>query len=184
VQGGSTVEVFSTDRGRVAICVCYDIEFPEVVRIAAKQGARLIFCPFNTDGRPGYLRVRNCALARCIENHVYVVLAGCTGNLPFVENAHIHYAQSGIYTPSDIEFARDGIAAECQPNVETVVIRDVDLELLRRHRYAGSTQNWKRSAARRLRAHVSRRIRADQSVSVRRKWPPNEHDSRAPRRVW
>lgn len=142
VQGGSTVEVFNTDRGRVAICVCYDVEFPELLRIAAKQGAQLIFCPFNTDGRPGYLRVRNCALARCIENHVYMVLAGCTGNLPFVENADIHYAQSGIYTPSDIEFARDGIAAECEPNVETVVIRDVDLELLRRHRYAGSTQNW------------------------------------------
>ena len=39
-------------------------------------------------------------------------------------------------------FARDAIAAECTPNVETVVIHDVDLELLKRHRSSGSTLNW------------------------------------------
>lgn len=142
VDGGSKLEVFVTDRGRIAINVCYDIEFPELARLAARQGAQILFCPYNTDSRPAYLRVRHCAQSRCIENHVYVVIAGCTGNLPFVENADIHYAQSGIYTPSDIAFARDGIAAECEPNIETVVMHDVDLELLRRHRYTGATQNW------------------------------------------
>lgn len=141
VEGGSRVEVFDTDRGRVAINVCYDIEFPELARIAAKQGAQILFCPFNTDERAAYLRVRHCAQARCIENHLYVVLAGCTGNLPQVQNADIHYAQSAILTPCDFPFARDGIAAECQPNVETLVIHDVDLEPLRRHRYRGATQN-------------------------------------------
>jgi predicted amidohydrolase/ribosomal protein S18 acetylase RimI-like enzyme len=142
VQGGSKVHVFDTDRGRIAINVCYDIEFPELARLCAKQGAQILFCPFNTDERSAYLRVRHCAQARCIENHLYVVIAGCTGNLPFVENADIHYAQSGIFTPADIAFARDGIAAECEPNIETIVMHDVDLELLRRHRYTGATQNW------------------------------------------
>jgi len=142
VEGGGSVEVFDTDRGRIAISVCYDIEFPELSRVAAKKGAQIIFCPFNTDERSGYLRIRYCAQARCIENHVYVATSGCVGNLPFVENADIHYAQSGIYTPADIPFSRDGIAAECMPNTETMVFHDVDLELLRRHRYAGTTQNW------------------------------------------
>jgi predicted amidohydrolase len=98
--------------------------------------------PFNTDERSAYLRVRYCAQARCIENQIYVAIAGCTGNLPFVENADIHYAQSGILSPSDICFNRDGIAAECTPNVETVVVHDVDLELLRRYRAMGGVQNW------------------------------------------
>ncbi len=142
VEGGSRVEVFDTDRGRIAISICYDIEFPEVARIAAQKGAQILFCPFNTDGRAAYLRVRHCAQARCIENHLYVVLAGCTGNLPQVANADIHYAQSAILTPCDFPFARDGIAAECEPNIETLVIHDVDLELLRRHRYVGATQNF------------------------------------------
>jgi hypothetical protein len=45
-------------------------------------------------------------------------------------------------TPADISFARDGVANECQPNVETIVMQDVDIELLRQHRYTGSTTNW------------------------------------------
>src|SRR5690606_12916447 len=101
----------------------------ELCRIAADKGAQIFFVPFNTDTREGYLRVRYCAQARCIENHVYTAIAGCTGNLPFVENVDIHYAQSGIFTPSDVSFTRDGIAAECTPNIETVIIHDVDTEL-------------------------------------------------------
>lgn len=142
VSAGDRVEVFDTDCGRVAIQICYDIEFPELTRIAAKKGAQIIFVPFNTDTQHGYLRVRHCAQARCIENHIYVAISGCTGNLPFVENADIHYAQSGIYTPADAEFARDAVAAECNPNVETVIIHDLDFEQLRRHRDSGTVQNW------------------------------------------
>jgi len=142
VTPGEKVEVFDTDCGRVAIQICYDIEFPELTRIASQKGAQIIFVPFNTDTRQGYLRVRNCSMARTVENHVYVAVAGCTGNLPFVENSDIHYAQSAIFTPADAEFARDAIAAECNANIETMIIHDVDVELLRRHRNAGSVQNW------------------------------------------
>ncbi len=143
VTPGDRVEVFKTDCGLISIQICYDIEFPELSRVIAHKGAQMVFVPYNTDTRHGYLRVRNCAMARCIENHFFVAIAGCTGNLPFVENADIHYAQSGIFTPADVEFARDAIAAECNPNVETLIIHDLDFEQLRRHREAGATQNWK-----------------------------------------
>jgi predicted amidohydrolase len=142
VTPGNTLEVFETDCGPICIQICYDIEFPELTRVAAKKGAQLVFVPYNTDTRHGFLRVRNCAMARCIENHMYVAISGCTGNLPFVENADIHYAESGIFTPADVEFSRDCVAAECNPNVETVIIHDIDMELLRRHRDTGATQNW------------------------------------------
>jgi predicted amidohydrolase/GNAT superfamily N-acetyltransferase len=142
VSPGDKLEVFETDRGRVAIVICYDIEFPELARVAAAKGAQILFVPFNTNDRDGYLRIRTCAQARCIENHVYAVVSGCTGNLPFVENADVHYAQSGIFTPQDVPFARDGISAECNANIETLVVRDVDIEQLRRHRLRGTVQNW------------------------------------------
>lgn len=143
VNPGHSVGVFDTDKGKIAICICYDIEFPEMARIAAEHGAQIIFVPFCTDERSGYLRVRYCAQARAIENQVYVAIAGTVGNLPFVENMDIQYAQSGIFTPSDIPFPRDAIAAECSPNIETVIFNDVDLELIRRHRRRGSVLNWK-----------------------------------------
>lgn len=142
VKGGDRVQVFDTDRGKIAILVCYDIEFPELVRVAVGQGARILFVPSNTSDRRGHLRVRLCAQARCIENQVYVVNAGCVGNLPLVGNADTHYAQSGIFTPSDIPFARDGVAVEAEPNVETVLFQDVDIELLRRARRTGTVRNW------------------------------------------
>ncbi len=142
VNPGDTVEVFDTDCGKVAILICYDIEFPELTRIAASKGANIVFVPFNTDTREGYLRVRYCAQARCVENQIYVAISGATGNLPFVDNVDVHYAQSGIFTPSDFSFARDGIAGECTANIETVVIHDVDTELLRRARAQGTVTNW------------------------------------------
>jgi predicted amidohydrolase/GNAT superfamily N-acetyltransferase len=142
VKPGNKVEVLDTDRGKISILICYDIEFPELARIASSKGAQILFVPFNTDSRQGYLRIRHCAQARCIENHLYVAVSGCTGNLPFVDNADVHYAQSGVFTPVDFGFARDGIAAECTPNIETLVVQDVDIELLRRHKQSGSVQNW------------------------------------------
>ena len=142
VEGGSSVEVFDTEFGKIAILICYDVEFPELVRVAVDKGARILFVPSNTNDRHGHLRVRLCAQARAIENQIYVVNAGCVGNLPLVANADTHYAQSGIFTPSDIPFARDGIAVEAEPNVETVLFQDVDLELLRRARRTGTVRNW------------------------------------------
>ena len=141
VKGGNKVEVFDTDKGRIAILICYDVEFPELARIAVEKGAKIIFVPFNTDERQGYLRVRYCSQARCIENQVYVVIAGCVGNLPSVENLDIHYAQSAILTPSDISFPRDGVAAECQANIETLIFQDLDIGLLDNKRRSGTVLN-------------------------------------------
>lgn len=140
IAEGDEIHVFDTDCGKVAIQICYDIEFPELARIAVDKGANIIFIPFCTDDRQGYLRVRYCAQARAVENQVYTAIAGTVGNLTHVENMDIQYAQSGIFAPSDFSFARDGIVGECQPNVETIVVGDVDLETLRRSRNTGSVR--------------------------------------------
>lgn len=142
VAGGDTVEIFDTDCGKVCILICYDIEFPELSRIAAAKGAQIIFCPSNTDQRFGYLRVRYCAQARCIENQVYVALSGVTGNTEMVGAGEIHYSQSAIFTPSDLPFMQEAIAAQCVPNVEGMIVQDVDLNLLERSKKFGSVRPW------------------------------------------
>jgi hypothetical protein len=73
---------------------------------------------------------------------VYLAIAGSVGNLPNVQTMGLHYAQSAIFTPSDIPFKRDAIAAECPPNIEMVTFEDLDLELLKKHRQSGSVLNW------------------------------------------
>jgi predicted amidohydrolase/GNAT superfamily N-acetyltransferase len=140
IEPGDGLHILDTDEGKIAILVCYDVEFPELARVAVERGAKILFVPYCTEDRQGHLRVRYCAQARAVENQVYVVTAGTCGNLPQVENMDIQYAQSAVLTPSDFAFPRDGIAAEASPNVETVVIADIDLETLRRSQRAGSVR--------------------------------------------
>ncbi len=138
ISGGHSLRPIDTPKGRIGVLICYDIEFPEAARYLADHGAEIIFVPFCTDNRQGYLRVRYCAQARAVENQVYVALAGNVGNLPDVGNLDINYGQAAVLTPSDFAFARDGIAAEADSNEETVLICDVDLNTLHSARSTGS----------------------------------------------
>lgn len=135
---GHHLKVFDTPFGKISILICYDIEFPELSRMVCQQGADIIFVPSCTDDRQGFWRVRYCCHARAIENQVYVAVTGTVGNLT-VEGLGMHFGQAAIITPSDFPFARDGIAAEGVPNMEQIVIADVDLGKLVSNRVNGTT---------------------------------------------
>lgn len=136
---GQGLYVFRTRYGCVAITICYDVEFPELVRRLCEEGAELIFVPYCTSERQGFLRVRYCSHARAIENQVFVATAGTVGNLPRVRYMAANYGSAAILTPSDFPFARDGIAAEGTINQEMVIVADVDLALLEASRADGET---------------------------------------------
>ena len=137
-DSGHQLKVFDTPFGRISILICYDIEFPELSRMVCARGADIIFVPSCTDDKQGFWRVRYCCHARAIENQVYVAVTGTVGNLT-VEGLGMHYGQAAIITPSDFPFARDGIAAEGVPNMEQIVIADVDLAKLVNNRVNGTT---------------------------------------------
>jgi len=141
IRGGDSIDVIQTDCGPIGVLICYDCEFPELARRLVDEGARIIFVPFATDSRQGYMRVRYCAQARAIENQCYVVMSGNVGNLPNVANMDIQFAQSCILTPCDFPFARDGIAAEATENVETLTISDLNLSDLAWARAEGTVRN-------------------------------------------
>lgn len=137
LEAGDVLRVFDTPVGRLAVLVCYDIEFPEAARAAAEAGADIILCPAATDDRAGYWRVRYSCQARAVENQVFVVLA------PMVGGTHVRYLEQGygraaIMSPCDVPFPRDGIVAEGEWNQHLVVIGDVDLGLLAEVRKGGS----------------------------------------------
>jgi predicted amidohydrolase/ribosomal protein S18 acetylase RimI-like enzyme len=141
IKGGHGANVILTDCGPIGVMICYDSEFPELARHLTNQGALLLFVPFCTDERRGYLRVRYCCQARAVENQCYVITSGVVGNIPNVENMDVHYAESAILTPSDFAFARDGVAADTAPNTETIAIADLSLDDLLTSRRSGVVQN-------------------------------------------
>ena len=57
LQGGNKLKIFDTDACKIAILICYDIEFPELSRILAEQGVNIIFVPYWTDTKNSFLRV-------------------------------------------------------------------------------------------------------------------------------
>lgn len=138
ISGGHELVVIPTPKAKIAVQICYDVEFPEATRYLADQGVEILFVPYCTDDRHGLLRVRYCAQARAIENQIYVATAGVIGNLPSVPAMDIHYGQAAVFTPSDFAFARDGIQAIADSNVETLLVTDLDIADLYRSRAAGS----------------------------------------------
>ncbi|PZU82976.1 MAG: carbon-nitrogen hydrolase [Chryseobacterium sp.] len=140
MTGGNEIKVFDTDCGKIGVIICYDVEFPELPRLLADQGMKILFVPYLTDTQNAYTRVRHCAAARAIENECYVAIAGCVGNLPGVNNMDIQYGQATVFTPSDFAFPSNAIKGEATPNTEMTIIVDVDLNLLKELHYNGSVK--------------------------------------------
>ncbi len=141
IEGGNGLASIDTDAGRIGVLICYDVEFPELPRLLAQEGVDILFVPFWTDTKNGFLRVQRCGQARAIENECYVVLSGSVGNLPQVDNLDLQYAQSAVYSPSDFAFPHDAIIAETTPNTEQLLLVDLDLDKLEELRKEGSVTN-------------------------------------------
>jgi len=138
VKSRTGLSVFETDFGRLAVAICYDVEFPEIARAAARLDTHILAVPSCTDDRQGFLRVRYCAQARAVENHMYVIPSHTVGSLPMVPAVHLNYGQAAILTPSDFPFSRDGILAEGHPNQEMMVIGELNLETILASRTSGT----------------------------------------------
>ncbi|ODV83208.1 hypothetical protein CANARDRAFT_30154 [[Candida] arabinofermentans NRRL YB-2248] len=78
---GNKVTVFPVeDFGNAGLGICYDIRFPELAMVAARQNSGIQFYPgaFNTVTGPKYWT--KFAIARAIDNQVYVVLCSPARN--------------------------------------------------------------------------------------------------------
>ena len=140
---GEELQVFQTSKGTISILTCYDIEFPEIVRMAKAKGADIIFCPSCTDDRHGFHRVRYTSHARAIENQLYVVLTGTVGALPTVDFMRANFGQAAIITPNDVPFPPQGLLAEGEINNDMLITADLDLSLLVKVRESGSVTTWR-----------------------------------------
>lgn len=140
---GEGLNVFETEYGTIAMLTCYDIEFPEIVRMARAKGADVIFCPSCTDDRHGFYRVRYCCHARAVENQVYIVTTGTVGSLRKVDLMRANFGQAAIIAPNDIPFPPAGILSEGIINDDMLVTADLDLALLEEVRAKGSVTTWR-----------------------------------------
>ena len=157
-EEGDTVEMVELPFAKVGFNVCYETEIPECAATLVEQGAEIILCPSFTFTEYGFWRVRHCAQARAIENQVYFVHCATGADVPSDGPLPPGWTRSSILSPCDKPWGvPNGVVAESpEPNIETVVWGEVDLDKIYENRENGVAPTFR-----------DRRRRAD----LYREWP-------------
>jgi predicted amidohydrolase len=119
-EPGNEIVASEARDARLGLTVCYDLRFPELYRILAVEGARVLTVPAaftRTTGEAGHWDT--LLRARAIENQAFVVAAGQVGHAP---PSYESYGASQIVDPWGEVLARAGAGAG-----ECFVAADLDL---------------------------------------------------------
>lgn len=125
----------------VGVAVCYDSEFPELIRPIARADARILAVPSYTETRHGFQRVRWSCQARAIENQVFVIQAALLGSLGG-EPVPSTYGQSAILAPSVPPFPASAVLAQTPLNRPGIAVATLDFDALEVSRNSGDVRNW------------------------------------------
>jgi deaminated glutathione amidase len=102
-QAGDEIALGETDGAMVGLTICYDLRFPELYRILALRGARVITVPSAFTERTGRDHWEVLIRARAIEDQVFLVAAGQIG---FAPPHYQSYGRSMIVDPWGVVLAQ------------------------------------------------------------------------------
>lgn len=114
---GATARVADLAFGKLGFSICYDVRFPELFRQQAVAGAEIMSVPAAFTRQTGEAHWEILLRARAIENGLFVVAAAQAGRH---EDGRETFGHSMIVDP----WGR--VLAEAGPNVESVIIADID----------------------------------------------------------
>jgi len=100
---GSAPTVFTLDGHRLALLICYEMEFPEAVRGVAATGAEVVIVPTALSAEWAFV-ARKMAPTRAFENGLFLLYANYAGH----EGGVRYLGESVIVAPDGEELARAG----------------------------------------------------------------------------
>lgn len=131
ITGGHAQPVIELGDGVVlGVAICYDAEFPLIVRRLVERGANVIAVPSCTDGLAGYHRVRVGCAARALENQCYVVQAPTVGLAPWSIALDENVGAAGVFAPPDRGFPHDGVVALGPLDRAHLLIAELEIDRL------------------------------------------------------
>lgn len=145
LQHGKQQKIFETSLGNIGIAVCYDSEFPEIIRPLVKQGASIILVPSYTTTLAGLNRVFLSCRARAIENQCYIAISYVINKVDLSGKSDNTDGQAVILGPVDTGFPDDGIIAQGQMNKPMLVTGNLSLDALDWVRKEGQVHNFEDS---------------------------------------
>ncbi len=141
VTRGGPLRVFETILGRIGIAICYDSEFPLLVRAMVEAGADILLVPSCTERISGFHRIRVGAAARALENQIAVVTSPTVGDALWSPAVDHNVGSAGIFVPPDVLLSDTGVIAEGQLNAPQWVTGAIDGTRLRKLRTSGEMRN-------------------------------------------
>lgn len=142
IERGDAQSVFVTSLGKVGIAVCYDVEFPEIVRSLVFSGADIILVPSYTISSAGLHRVFLSCRARAIENQCYVAMSSVVGEVSLSRPVESTVGQAAIMGPIDVGFPDNGVLAQGKYGKVEVVSGRLSGKALQQVREHGMVRNF------------------------------------------
>lgn len=142
ISPGNALTIVDAGTFRFATAICYDSEFPALVKQQIDGGAQIIAVPSCTDSLAGYHRVLYCARARAVENQCFVAQAPLRGDAPWCEAIDVNTGFAGVFSPVDRGFPADGTLA-LGTRTDNWVFAHCDLGAMKTVRQDGQVFNWR-----------------------------------------
>lgn len=121
LTSGSEITMVDTPWGKIGVAICYDIRFPELIRIMALKGVKFVFIPaaFNMTTGPAHWEL--LFKSRALDNQIFVAGISPARNENY---SYIAYGNSLIADPwGNITGRLD--------EKEGILIQDIDLEYIK-----------------------------------------------------
>jgi len=141
IAPGQSLGVFDTVLGRIGIAICYDSEFPLLVRALVEAGAELVLIPSCTERVSGYHRIRAAALARALESTIATVVAPTVGDALWSPAVDRNSGAAGVFVPAEHALSQTGVLAEGRLDAAGWVAAELDFDSLARLRSRGEMRN-------------------------------------------
>ncbi|MGB9805032.1 carbon-nitrogen hydrolase family protein [Desulfofundulus sp.] len=124
LSAGDQVTVIPSELGGLGVAICYDVRFPELMRLMVLKGARLVVIPaaFNMTTGPAHWEL--IFRMRAVDNQVYFIGASPARD-PMAP--YVAYGHSLVVDPwgNVISMAREG---------EEIIYAEIDLDLIEKIR--------------------------------------------------
>ncbi|OAA82824.1 carbon-nitrogen hydrolase family protein [Clostridium ljungdahlii] len=117
---GNKITIIDTKWGKIGIAICYDIRFPELIRLMALNGAKIIFIPaaFNMTTGPDHWQL--LFRSRAVDNQIYIAGISPARDINY---SYVAYGHSLVVNPW-------GTITDILDEKEGILISELDLDYI------------------------------------------------------
>ena len=108
-SAGDNITVFDTEFGKMGLCICFDMRFPELSRIMALEGAVAVIVPAAFNMTTGPLHWELMFRQRAVDNQLFTVGAAPARD---EQGCYVSYAHSIVCSPWGKVLAQAGTDPE------------------------------------------------------------------------